>query len=83
MSANWPRRRDEGTPAELEIESGSAGPPDGGLDGDGSGTMATHALFNPPIPARFGSITIFPEAEHAGFASFRPDIVLPRRLESG
>src|ERR1700722_5502993 len=51
MSANWPKRRDDGEPAELAIESGRAGPPDGDLDGDGSRISATNALFDPSIPA--------------------------------
>ena len=71
MSTNWPSRRDEGEPAELEIESGSACPPDGDLDWDGSRTMATmRSSIRRSLP-RFGSLTIFPAAEHVRFGSFR------------
>src|SRR5579863_3410217 len=65
MSANRPRRRDVVEPAKSETESGRTCPPDGKLDGDGSDTMATNALFNTCSLPRSRSLTIFPGAEHA------------------
>jgi len=59
MSMKRPSRRVDGEPAGLANDSGSASPAAGGLDEDGSRTMATTALFNPPIPA--------PEPQHYHF----------------
>src|SRR5258708_8671899 len=50
MSANRLTRSAAGEPAELEIDSGMSCPPDGGLAGDGSGIMATNALFESVDP---------------------------------